>query len=120
MKTRALVPVIALHAMLTVSPSARSQGEIWTKDCKVTEVAAVFGRVHVRCGWGPAHVGDIYYFAAPTSASAEAARLVALGTTALTSGANLRIRYDWNYTDAASFGCALHDCRRALELWLTK
>ena len=120
MKISALVPTLMLGAILALPASVRAYdgNEVWAKTCKVTEVATYPNRVHVLCV-GP-YTNDIVYFASPTTNSAEAARLVTLGTSALTSAGNLYVVYDlWN-TDAASYGCAAHNCRRPIEMRLTK
>lgn len=85
--------------------------------CKVDQVATYATRVHVRCGG----TGFFFrYFASPTSNAAEAARLVTLGTAAMTGAGTLWILADMRKQDAASYGCAVHDCRRPMDMQFNK
>lgn len=72
-------------------------------------------RVHVLCT-APA-AGTIYYFAAPTSDSKNANRVLSIMLTAKSLGKNLQIYYD-SAGDGTSFGCQTGDCRpiNAIEM----
>ena len=107
MKIKALVKSVALGALCTLPMSAQANS---VTECKVTEVWAFSDRVHVKCD------GSIYY-AVPTSPSAEAARFTTMASLAV--GDYLWIEYDWFDHSGQSFGCQVHDCRRALS-WRLK
>jgi len=74
-------------------------------------------RVHVLCTV-PAP-GGIYYFAAPTSDSKNAARVLSIILTAKALGKNLQIYYDQN-GDGSAFGCQVNDCRPINAIEMTK
>jgi hypothetical protein len=117
------LPSLALAAALVAPVDAFAQGDsgpdssVQWSDCSVGEVATFDNRVHVRCvesGW------VVPFFASPTSSSAEAARLVTLGTAAMMGAGRLWILSDLRLHDAASYGCLVHDCRRPLQMMLRK
>lgn len=116
MKLRPLVPLLAICASLAIPGSALALpneplGTFWTQ-CGVTEVQTFPDRVHVRYALGATYT----FFAAPTSNSAEATRLVTMGTAALTTGRSLWIRANYYDYGAESFGCAQTDCRRPSQV----
>jgi hypothetical protein len=76
--------------------------------CTPTYIGAFQTRVHVLCS--VAAPGGIFYFAAPTTDSKNAARVLSLMLTAKALGKNLQIYYDPN-GDGSAFGCQTNDCR---------
>jgi hypothetical protein len=76
--------------------------------CTPDYVAAFPDRVHVRCTL-PAET-TIYYFAAPTSDSKNAARVLSIILTARSLGKNVRIYYT-SSANGSAFGCGFGDCR---------
>jgi hypothetical protein len=122
MKINALVPTLLLGATLALPASVLAQdgdfgpsSSVQWSNCKVAQVATFADRVHVHC------VTGVYpYFASPTSNSAEATRLVTLGTAAMMGAGTLWILSDMRKQDAAAYGCALNDCRRPIEIQLNK
>jgi hypothetical protein len=107
MKIGALVKWVGLAAALLALPASALAGD-W---CEVAELYSFSDRVHVRCA-KPAYPG-FYYFAVPTSSSAEAARFTSMASVAL--GGYLWIDYNMFDTSGPSFGCQANDCRRALS-----
>lgn len=127
MKVAAVVSALVASAGLGASCSAYADEDHGPASdwyaCHVNQVAAYANRVHVRCS-NFSTLG-LYYYAVPTSSSAEAARLVTLGTAALASGKPLGIEAKLIVTpyidgDYASWGCALQNCRRALSVAIDK
>jgi hypothetical protein len=128
MKPAAIVSALLATLCLTFSgPAAADEdhgGPTYWHPCVVIQVAAFANRVHVQCA-NPSIFGVIKYFAVPTSSAGEAARLTALGTAAMAGGKPLAVEakysvnpsIDGNY---AAWGCAEHDCRRALGMALNK
>lgn len=76
--------------------------------CTPSYIGAFSTRVHVLCTL-PAP-GGIYYFAAPTSDSKNAARILSIMLTAKSLGKNLQIYYNPSGS-GASYGCQTSDCR---------
>ena len=76
--------------------------------CTPDYVAAFAARVHVRCAV-PAET-TIYYFAAPTSDSKNAARVLSIFLTARSLGKDVRIYYT-SGSNGSAFGCSFSDCR---------
>lgn len=76
--------------------------------CTPSYIGAFPTRVHVLCTL-PA-TGGIYYFAAPTSDSKNAARILSIMLTAKSLGKNLQIYYNPSGS-GASYGCQTVDCR---------
>ena len=83
--------------------------------CTPSYIGAFSNRVHVLCTI--AAPNGIYYFAAPTSDSKNAARILSIMLTAKSLGKNLQIYYDTN-GNGASYGCQTSDCRpiNAIEM----
>ena len=77
-------------------------------DCLPFSVGVFSNRVHVRCT--VAATGGIYYFAAPTSDSKNAARVLSLMLTAKATGKTIRFYYTPS-ASGASYGCQDNDCR---------
>lgn len=126
MKISTLVTTLMLGATLALPASVLADEDhgpsvIWAK-CEVAEVATFSNRVHVRCVNNAVNYLAVRYFASPTTNSAEAARLVTLGTAALTgAGAgHLWVRFNIYDYAAASYGCGSNDCRRPMEMMLIK
>lgn len=84
--------------------------------CEVSEIASFPNRVHVRCGGGQAP----WYFAVPTTSSAEAARLMALGTAAFSTGRPLMLMVDFHDYQAEAYGCLVQNCRRPTSFSIGK
>src|SRR5262245_24126482 len=106
MKIGALIRSLALAAVLVVLPGSALAGE-W---CRVAELYSFSSRVHVRCA-------DLVYPGFPYSAvrltnAAEVASFTSMASMAM--GGYLWIDFNMFDMSAASFGCANHDCRRAL------
>ena len=76
--------------------------------CTPAYIGAFKTRVHVRCT--VAAPGGIIYFAAPTSDSKNAARILSIMLTAKALGKNLQVYYTAS-ASGASFGCQTGDCR---------
>jgi hypothetical protein len=118
MKVITLVPILMLAAGLALPASpARALTTTW-QECQVIEVRTYANRVHVLCAWSDQVFGP--YFAVPTSSSAEATRLVTLGTASLMGGGRLRILLGLDDFTGPSYGCLINDCRRPLEVILSK
>ncbi len=92
---------IPVAALAPGSPDA-------TYICTPSYIGAFSNRVHVLCT--VAAPGGIYYFAAPTSDSKNAARILSVMLTAKALGKNLQIYYNPSGSGAA-FGCQTNDCR---------
>ena len=123
------VHALMLAAALALPAAARANDDggytnaVYWAECQVVEVATFANRVHVKCSTTLAgEYIPLRYFASPTSNSAEAARLLAMGTAALTGagGGKLWVLLDLSKSDAVSYGCAWNDCRRPLETRLVK
>jgi hypothetical protein len=110
MQIRAFIKAVALAAVLALPGSALAGG--W---CQVTELYSFDSRVHVRCA-GLVYPG-FSYFAVPLSSTAQVASFSAMASMAM--GGYLWIDFNMFDTSATSFGCAAHDCRRALSWRLT-
>ena len=78
--------------------------------CTPIVVGEFNNRIHVRCS---VPVSGIVYFAVATSDANRAARHLALWSTALVTGRDLRIYYDPANTSGVSIGCGASDCRLA-------
>ena len=115
MTIRALVPTLLLGAALALPASALAQFP-GVHICKVIEVATFSNRVHVQCQ--DAAAGDIRFFAAPTSSSSEATRLVTLGSAALAGAGDLVVGFPFFDPNTESFGCAVENCRRPFSIQL--
>ena len=129
MKIRSLVPTLMFCAAVALPTGALAQDDggysnaVYWADCHVVEVATFTNRVHVKCANTVAgEYIPLRYFASPTSNSAEAARLVTLGSAALmgAGGGKLWVHLDLSKTDATSYGCAANDCRRPIDTMLIK
>jgi hypothetical protein len=76
--------------------------------CTPSYIGTFSNRVHVLCT--VAAPGGIFYFAAPTSDSKNAARVLSVMLTAKALGKNLQIYYNPSGS-GASYGCQTSDCR---------
>jgi len=101
-----VAPVVALAPD---SPEA-------TYICTPSYIGAFSNRVHVLCTL-PAPTG-IFYFAAPTSDSKNAARVLSIMLTAKSLGKNLQIYYDPS-GDGTAYGCQTNDCRPISAIEMT-
>jgi hypothetical protein len=93
-------------AQVDVRPA--SPGALPWAICTPADVAIYSERLHVKC---TAEVGGIWYFAAPTSNAAHAARVLSLLSTAHAAGRTLDILYDPDDLSGAAIGCQTSDCR---------
>ena len=84
--------------------------------CTPSYIGAFTNRVHVLCT--VAAPGGIYYFAAPTSDSRNAARVLSIMLTAKSLGKNLQIYYDPTASGAA-YSCQTNDCRLITAIEMT-
>jgi hypothetical protein len=87
--------------------------------CTPSFIGAFPTRVHVLCTVA-APPGGIYYFAAPTSDSKNANRVLSIMLTAKALGKNLQIYYD-TAGNGSAYGCQTGDCRpiNAIEIMNT-
>jgi hypothetical protein len=76
--------------------------------CTPSYIGTFSNRVHVLCT--VAAPGGIFYFAAPTSDSKAAARILSIMLTAKALGKNLQIYYSTSGNGSA-YGCQTNDCR---------
>jgi hypothetical protein len=76
--------------------------------CTPSYIGAFSNRIHVLCT--AAAPGGIFYFAAPTSDSRNAARVLSIMLTAKSLGKNLQIYYSAT-GDGSAFSCQVSDCR---------
>ncbi|MCC7358607.1 MAG: hypothetical protein IT317_03970 [Anaerolineales bacterium] len=76
--------------------------------CTPSYIGVFSTRVHVLCT-APAET-TIYYFAAPTSDSKNANRVLSVMLTAKALGKNLQIYYD-SGGNGSAYGCQANDCR---------
>ena len=93
----------------TAQPLQPAQ-DLATTICTPSTVAEFPSRVHIRCTTA---VSGILYFAVSTSNVNRAAHALALFSTALASGHDLRIYYDPANTSGTAIGCLAADCRLA-------
>ena len=84
--------------------------------CTPSYIGAFSTRVHVLCTL-PAP-GGIYYFAAPTSDSKNAARVLSILLTAKSLGKTLQIYFNPS-GDGSAFGCQMNDCRPITAIEMT-
>jgi hypothetical protein len=101
-----VAPVVALAPG---SPEA-------TYICTPSYIGTFSNRVHVLCTL--AAPGGIFYFAASTSDSKYAARVLSIMLTAKSLGKNLQIYYDPS-GDGSAFGCQTNDCRPITAIEMT-
>lgn len=78
--------------------------------CNISEVGIFDNRIHIRCYTGGEPGGAITYFAAPTSDTQRAARLLSMMLTADAAGKRLFVAYD-TAASGAAFSCAVSNCR---------
>lgn len=99
------------EAPLALEPAAAT----WYT-CTPVRVASFATRIHVRCA--AAAPNGIWYFAYPTSDTANASRFLSLLSTALVAGKQVNVLYDPADTSGAAYGCLAADCRalRAVEM----
>jgi hypothetical protein len=81
--------------------------EVWVT-CTPVSVATLSNRVHVLCAES---YSGVFYFAAPTSNPAHAARILSTLSTAQVAGRTLEILYDPADTSGSEFGCGESNCR---------
>ncbi len=108
-------PAVALAEAAAPVAVAYPDSPDATYICTPSYIGTFSTRVHVLCTVPTS--GGIYYFAAPTSDSKNAARVLSIMLTAKSLGKNLQIYYDLNGSGAA-YGCAVSDCRpiNAIEM----
>ena len=85
----------------------------WYTTCNPENVATYTTRVHIKCT-----VADngIQFFAAPTSNSKHAARVLSLLLTAQAAGKQVSVLYDPADTSGTAYGCLEVDCRPILAV----
>lgn len=107
-------PTASAKTMATSSTLEQNSpdGQNWIT-CVPVAVANFDNRVHVRCA---APVGNIHFFAAPTSNYAYAARVLSTLSAAQVAGRTLDILYDPDDISGESFGCGALDCRRIIAV----
>jgi hypothetical protein len=115
MKIKSLGLAVMLATLLPVQEAAAN---VVTFTCEVVEVATLHNRVHLHCNIQ----GILMYFAVPTSSSAEAQRLVTMGTAALVAGPakTFWVTYDAGDLQGASYGCQPANCRRPIGFGFRK
>ena len=119
MKISALVPTVMLGATFALPASVLAQEIPTWGRCRVDEVATFANRVHIRCAGNAGVDYAVHYLASPTSNSAEATRLVTLGTASLMGAGFLWILFDLA-GNASSYGCETANCKRPIEMHLQK
>jgi hypothetical protein len=106
------------HAQETnVEPASVSPAEVnsaW-RSCQIAGVAAWADRIHVKCT--TAEPANIFYFAAPTTNSAHANRLLSVLLTAQSTTGKVGLDYDTR--PDPSYSCNPADCRPlyGVEAW---
>ena len=85
----------------------------WYTTCNPENVATYRTRVHIKCA-----VADngIQYFAAPTSNSKHAARVLSLLLTAQAAGKQVSVLYDPADSSGTAYGCLESNCRPILAV----
>jgi hypothetical protein len=86
--------------------------EMW-HTCTIENVVVWIERVHVKC---TVAADDIQWFAAPTSNSKRAARVLSLLLTAQATGNQVSVRYDTLDTSGTAYGCLESNCRPILAV----
>ncbi len=86
--------------------------------CNISEVGVFDNRIHIKCYTGGPPSGDIVYFAAPTSDTQRAARLLSLMLTADAAGKRVYVAYD-TAASGVAFGCQVANCRPIQFLLMT-
>jgi hypothetical protein len=111
-----LAVAFALVAGSLVASPARA-ANTWVL-CTITEAGHMdANRVHVACSNSP---GGFRYFAVRNADAELANRLLSFGTTSLVHGLDLYILFDPNDNSGPTFGCAVHDCRPAKAVAVTR
>ena len=104
----AALKVLQARLARAAEPAA---GVTWT--CSPDSVVSANVRVVAHCASGyviPA-VTTIYWFAYPTSDSANASRMLSLFETAKATGSTVTFYFDTNDLSGAAYGCLNSDCR---------
>jgi hypothetical protein len=116
MNIKAIASTLLLSAAIGSHGNAVALPAAQYITCNVQSVAVLDNRVHVDCGYG----SWIRFFAAPTSSSSEAARLLSMGQMAVATSKPLYFMYDANDNSAASYGCDYANCRRPITIQLNR
>jgi hypothetical protein len=84
-----------------------------THTCSPDRVVSANVRVVAHCASGyPINVATtIFWFAYPTSDSANASRMLSLFETAKATGSTLTFYFDTTDTSGTAYGCLANDCR---------
>ncbi len=108
----AVLAAAFVAAAATTSPMAQSLPDAAqaTAVCTPWAVAEFSNRIHIHCTTA---FSGISYFAVATSNPTRAAHALALFSTALASGRDVRIYYDPANTSGTAVGCLAADCRLA-------
>jgi hypothetical protein len=112
--TLTVVAGVATAAVLrarSVRADSPLTGETFT--CSPNLVVSANVRVVARCASGFAIPGGatIYWFAYPTSDSANASRMLSVFETAKATGSTVTFYFDTADLSGAAYGCQTNDCR---------
>lgn len=106
---------VPTQAAATNRPGAAPYNPAWyTCTAPISDVAVFNNRVHVRCSGVSPAISGVYWFAVPTTDSANASRYLSIFQTALLSGKTLVFWLDPNDTSGADWGCHASDCRAVM------
>ncbi len=108
LRTAAAQPSAAQASVAALQASLGPDSPDVTYICTPSYIGTFSNRVHVLCT--VAAPGGIFYFAAPTSDSKMAARVLSIMLTAKALGKNLQIYYSTSGNGSA-YGCQTNDCR---------
>ena len=110
----ASIAVVILLRSRIVQAAAPATGVYW--QCSPDTVVSANVRVVAHCASGYAIPSGptIYWFAYPTSDSANASRMLSLFESAKATGSTLTFYFDDSDLAGASYGCLNTDCR---EIW---
>ena len=92
-------------------PAAPLSAPAWYTCVSVHDVSVYNSRVHIKCNSTIPVITNVYYFAVPSSDSANASRYLSLFETALLSGKPLMLFVDAADTSGNTWGCSAGDCR---------
>jgi hypothetical protein len=105
-----LVAVIAAVSMIQANgaqAAAPTTGVAYT--CTPNLVVSANIRVVAKCV--AAYSGTIFWFAYPTSDSANASRMLSVFETAKATGSTITVYFDTADTSGTAYGCLATDCR---------
>ena len=109
----ALVHYLPTQAASAAAPAAPDAAWYVCNSPTTAHIGLFTNRVHVWCSSTSPSLGNIHYFAFPTSPdSAEASRFMSLFQSATLSGRGLYLYLNSTDTSGTAFGCGSADCRR--------